>query len=75
MSKTTPELLKKGFGTGGVVQSMLALFRFFVAPSTQDLEQTLSFEFFYQRKAAFGRGGRTENILKAKMGRQDSNDR
>jgi hypothetical protein len=75
MSKPIPDLLNKAVGARNAAQRMMASFRFFVVPPTQDLEQTLSFEFFYQRRGAFGRSGCTENILKAKTDRQNSNGR
>jgi hypothetical protein len=55
MSNQVPDLMRKTCEARNMVQRLLASFRLLAAPPTQDLEQTLSFEFFYQRRGAFGR--------------------
>jgi hypothetical protein len=67
MSNPIPDLMSKAIDVRNVVQRMMASFNLFAMPPTRDLEQTLSFEFFYQRRAAFGRRDPVEIGFKTEM--------
>ncbi|HQR50241.1 MAG TPA: hypothetical protein PKW44_01225 [Methylophilaceae bacterium] len=62
-----PELLGKAVEARNVVLRMMASFNLFPPPPTQDPEQTLSFEFFYQRRAAFGRRDHGASSFKTEL--------
>jgi hypothetical protein len=66
MSNPMPDLMSMAIEARNVVRRMITSFSVFPAPPTQDLEQTLSFEFFYQRKGAFGRRGIAESRFESR---------
>jgi hypothetical protein len=70
MSNPMPDLLSKAIDVRNAVQRMMASLNLFAEPHTQDLEQTLSFEFFYQRRDAFGRRGLDESSFAPRVGDQ-----